>query len=51
MRPINRSRAFKRHSRYETFEERLALTAQPIGELSAATEQQLQQHYSELAPV
>jgi|GEM_PF-4251859 len=51
MRPINRSRPLKRHSRYETFEERLALTAQPIGELSAATEQQLQQHYSELAPV
>jgi subtilisin family serine protease len=50
MRPVDRSRALQRRSRYETFEERLALTAQPIGELSLGMEQQLQQHYSELAP-
>ncbi|MEO8498969.1 MAG: S8 family serine peptidase, partial [Planctomycetota bacterium] len=50
MRPVDRSRALQRRSRYETFEERLALTAQPIGELSLGVEQQLQHHYSELAP-
>ncbi len=50
MRPVDRSRSLQRRSRYETFEERLALTAQPIGELSLGMEQQLQQHYSELAP-
>ncbi|MDA1055331.1 MAG: S8 family serine peptidase [Planctomycetota bacterium] len=50
MRPVDRSRALQRRSRYETFEERLALTAQPIGELSLVPEQQLQHHYSELAP-
>ena len=50
MRPADRSRALQRRSRYETFEERLALTAQPFGEMSAGMEQRLQQHYSELAP-
>ena len=50
MRPVDRSRVLQRRSRYETFEERLALTAQPIGELALGMEQQLQQHYSEWAP-
>ncbi len=50
MRPADRSRALQRRSRYETFEERLALTAQPLGDTGLANEQRLQQHYSELAP-
>jgi len=50
MRPVDRPRSLQRRSRYETFEERLALTAQPIGELSLGMERQLQHHYSELAP-
>jgi subtilisin family serine protease len=50
MRPVDRSRALQRRSRYETFEERLALTAQPMGELLLGVEQQLEHHYSELAP-
>ena len=50
MRPADRSRTLQRRSRYETFEERLALTAQPVSELSLGMEQQLQHHYSELAP-
>lgn len=50
MRPVDRSRALQRRSRYETFEERLALTAEPIGEMSVGIEQQLQHHYGELAP-
>ncbi|HRX80765.1 MAG TPA: hypothetical protein P5307_16965, partial [Pirellulaceae bacterium] len=50
MRPADRSRTLQRRSRYETFEERLALTAQPLSELSLGMEQQLQHHYSELAP-
>lgn len=50
MRPVDRSRALQRRSRYETSEERLALTAQPLSDVSLGMEQRLQQHYSELAP-
>lgn len=50
MRPVDRSRALQRRSRYETFEERLALTAQPLAQPSVGVDQELQQHYGELAP-
>ncbi|MEX0819246.1 MAG: S8 family serine peptidase [Pirellulaceae bacterium] len=50
MRPADRSRSLQRRSRYETFEQRLALTAQPLGEMALGIDQQLQHHYSELAP-
>jgi subtilisin family serine protease len=51
MNPSDRSRALKRRSRYETFEERLALSAQAIGDFALGLDERLEHHYGELAQI
>ncbi len=48
----NASRELHRNARFETFEEKLALSAQPVGDffLEQHTGPQLEHHYGDLAP-
>lgn len=51
MRPSEWSRALLRATRFETFEERLALSVQPFSELAYSLGPQLEHHYGELSPL
>ena len=52
MRRPREPRELQRSTRFETFEERLALSAQPVGDflLEAHSGQRLEHHYGDLAP-